>query len=176
MKIQWRGRHQNRENVRRRVLHPAVERANGILETAGRPPIRSNTTLHALRRTYISLLLEAGENPRVVMAQVRHTDPGLTLRVYAQVMSQREGSASRLDDLLRHHDWAEMGGRNTGSDPASVETSRPSDDDNAPISSGNTRWAVLGSNQRPPACKAGAFRDAPVYAPISRALRCVEVP
>jgi integrase len=103
------GRRQNRENVRRRVLHPALERADEILELAGRPLIASNVTLHALRRTYISLLLEAGENPRVVMAQVGHTDPALTLRVYAQVMSQREGSANRLDDLVRHHDWAAMG-------------------------------------------------------------------
>jgi integrase len=103
------GRRQNRENVRRRVLHPALERANEILELAGRPLIAGNVTLHALRRTYISLLLEAGENPRVVMAQVGHTDPALTLRVYAQVMSQREGSANRLDDLVRHYDWAAIG-------------------------------------------------------------------
>jgi integrase len=103
------GRHQNRGNVRRRVLHPALERANEMLALAGRPPIASNVTLHALRRTYISLLLEAGENPRVVMAQVGHTDPALTLRLYAQVMSQREGSADRLDDLVRRHDRTEMG-------------------------------------------------------------------
>jgi integrase len=80
-----------------------------VFALAGRPPIASNVTLHALRRTYISLLLEAGENPRVVMAQVGHTDPALTLRLYAQVMSQREGSADRLDDLVRRHDRTEMG-------------------------------------------------------------------
>jgi hypothetical protein len=43
------------------------------------------------------------------MAQVGHTDPALTLRLYAQVMSQREGSADRLDDLVRRHDRTEMG-------------------------------------------------------------------
>lgn len=116
------GRQQNRGNVRRRILHPAVERANEMLALAERPAIGSNVTLHALRRTYISLLLEAGANPRVVMAQVGHTDPGLTLRVYAQVMSQREGSASRLDDLVRRHDWAEIG-RNSASARAGGDSS-----------------------------------------------------
>jgi integrase len=101
------GRKQSRGNVRRRILHPALERANEMLLRAARPPIRGNVTLHALRRTYISLLLQAGENPRVVMAAVGHADPGVTLRVYAQVMSQREGSASRLDELVRHYDWTQ---------------------------------------------------------------------
>jgi integrase len=103
------GRRQNRGNIRCRVLHPALERANEMLAGAERPAIRGNVTLHGLRRTYISLLLHAGENPRVVMAAVGHADPGVTLRVYAQVMSQREGSARRLDELVRHYDWARAG-------------------------------------------------------------------
>ena len=47
-------------------------------------------TPHSLRRTYISLMLEVGANPRVVMQQVGHSDAGLTLRIYAQVMKRRD--------------------------------------------------------------------------------------
>ena len=47
-------------------------------------------------------MLEAGENPRMVMAQVGHTDAGLTLRIYAQVMKRCESrSISRVDAPLR---------------------------------------------------------------------------
>ena len=147
---------QNRNNVRRRVLRPAIERANQMLIAAGRPPIPGNVTLHALRRTYISLLLETGENPRVVMAQVGHADPGLTLRLYAQVMRQRETDTTKLDDLIRDHDWAEMGRNALRRPPAPVPPADPGIK-NPSISRPNPHWAVLGSNQRPPACKAGAL-------------------
>lgn len=74
-----------------------------------------------MRRTYISLMLEAGENPRMVTAQVGHTDAGLTLRIYAQVMKRRESrSVSRVDALLREIHWAEMGRNPAEADSAAA--------------------------------------------------------
>jgi integrase len=50
-------------------------------------------------------MLGGGENPRVVMAQVGHADPDLTLRVYAQVMQRREHAATaRMDSLISPSD------------------------------------------------------------------------
>jgi integrase len=104
------GRGQERNNIRSRILRPAVALANEHLAKRGQPPIDPAVTLHALRRTFISLLLESGENPRVVMQQVGHAHPELTLRVYAQVMTRREGdSTRRVDELIRGADWAVTG-------------------------------------------------------------------
>ncbi|CAL9299981.1 hypothetical protein SUDANB148_03137 [Streptomyces sp. SudanB148_2056] len=41
--------------------------------------------MHALRRFYASVLLDAGENIKA-LADLGHSDPGLTLRVYAHLM------------------------------------------------------------------------------------------
>ncbi len=95
-----RGNRGSRDNVRNRILADAVARANERLLAAGGIPIPDGITPHSLRRTYISLMLEAGENPRVVMAQVGHTDPTLTLRIYAQVMKRREHSARERIDAI----------------------------------------------------------------------------
>ena len=96
-----RGGRASTENIRNRILRDSIERANQRLVESGGVPIPDGITPHSLRRTYISLMLEAGENPRVVMAQVGHTDPTLTLRIYAQVMKRRERSArERLDSIF----------------------------------------------------------------------------
>ena len=42
--------------------------------------------MHALRHFYASVLLDAGESITVVSKYMGHTDPGLTLRVYAHLM------------------------------------------------------------------------------------------
>ena len=43
---------------------PAVERANALLEEAGRSPLPEPMTPHSLRRTFISILLTLGEPVR----------------------------------------------------------------------------------------------------------------
>ncbi len=150
------GAPQNRNNVRNRVLHPAIDRANAMLLASNIPRIE-NVTLHALRRTYISLLLDSGENPRVVMQQVGHAHPELTLRIYAQVMQRREQRATdRLDALIRSCQWAETG-RNPQIRLPAPRSASPTPIEKPSNSSENIQWAVLGSNQRPPACKAGAL-------------------
>jgi integrase len=44
-------------------------------------------TLHALRRPFASVLVALGRDPAYVMGQMGHTDPTLTLSLYAKVMS-----------------------------------------------------------------------------------------
>ncbi|WP_445073184.1 hypothetical protein [Streptomyces sp. SAS_267] len=42
--------------------------------------------MHALRHFYASVLLDAGENNKALAEHLGHSDPGLTLRVYAHLM------------------------------------------------------------------------------------------
>lgn len=91
-------------NVRRRVLVPAVERANRALREVGGDPLPEGLTPHSLRRTFASLLLAIGEPPTHAMAQLGHTDPALTLRLYAREMARRDGERDRLRALVAGQD------------------------------------------------------------------------
>jgi hypothetical protein len=62
-----------------------------------------------LRRTFISLLLATGAEVPYVMRQVGHTDPNLTLSIYAQVMYRGEGERERLKAVVEGTDWALLG-------------------------------------------------------------------
>lgn len=42
--------------------------------------------MHALRHFYASVLLDAGESIKAVSEYLGHSDPGLTLKVYAHLM------------------------------------------------------------------------------------------
>ncbi len=42
--------------------------------------------MHALRHFYASVLLDAGESVKALAEYLGHSDPGLTLRVYAHLM------------------------------------------------------------------------------------------
>ena len=53
------GRARNKENISRRVLGPTVDRTNELRAERDLPPL-PKVTAHALRRTYISLMIEAG--------------------------------------------------------------------------------------------------------------------
>jgi integrase len=95
------GKRRNKDNVRARVLAPTVRRANASREAAGGLPLPPGVTPHALRHTFISFLLEAGASPRYVMAQVGHTDPKTTLRIYAHLLKRdRSGVGRALDELI----------------------------------------------------------------------------
>jgi hypothetical protein len=58
-----------------------------------------------LRHTFASILFVRGEDPPYVMAQLGHTDPGFTLRVYAHAMRRDEGDKERLKALVDGLDW-----------------------------------------------------------------------
>lgn len=94
------GRRQGATNIRRRVMAPAVERANERLRKAAAPPLPEGLTPHSLRRTFASILVALGEDPAYVMAQMGHADPKLTLSVYAREMRRKDGERERLRGLV----------------------------------------------------------------------------
>ena len=84
----------------RGLLRPACpSRLGPILRRAGllyRKP-------HALRHTYASLLIEAGESLKYVQEQLGHHSPGFTLSVYGHLIPRGDRRAvDRLDDENRN--------------------------------------------------------------------------
>src|SRR6266508_2525096 len=70
------------DNVRARLVRPAVERANARRADAGLPPLPDSVTPHTLRRTYISIALIASEmDLKWVMSQVGHAHSSTTMDV-----------------------------------------------------------------------------------------------
>jgi integrase len=114
-----RGARQDRNNARRRVVARSVERANENLMARGRNPLPEGITPHSLRRTFISLLLATGAEVPYVMRQVGHSDPKVTLSIYAQVMYRGEGERERLKIVSGGSDWAPLG-TSTGSESVST--------------------------------------------------------
>lgn len=58
--------------------------------------VSSAVTLHGLRRSMITDLLEAGVSPRTVMSRAGHTSEAMTMSVYAQVRPPADAAASEL--------------------------------------------------------------------------------
>jgi integrase len=102
------GAKQGATNIRRRILAPAIERANKRLAKAEVEPLPEGLTPHSLRRTYASILFAIGEAPPYVMAQLGHADPTVTLGIYAKVMDRRDGEPARLEGLVRSAVWTAM--------------------------------------------------------------------
>ena len=97
------GHRDNPSNVRNRLLATAVERANEMLRAEGREPIGA-VTPHSLRRTFISLLLAAGADVPYVMAQAGHSDPKMTLGLYAKVIASKTDHGAALDGIVNAFD------------------------------------------------------------------------
>ncbi|CAL9547722.1 hypothetical protein SUDANB1_04362 [Streptomyces sp. enrichment culture] len=61
--------------------------------------------MHALRHFYASVLLDAGESVNALAEYLGHSDPGLTLKVYAHLMPSSRGRARKaLGKALRPQD------------------------------------------------------------------------
>jgi integrase len=103
------GTPRNRSNVRKHVLGATIARANRALEKAKRPLIQEGVTNHTLRRTFASLLYEAGASPAYVMSQMGHTSSALALEVYARKMERQRDTGARMDALIKAADWAQTG-------------------------------------------------------------------
>src|SRR3954451_1591460 len=87
---------QNRHNVRQRVVLRAAARADERLEAAGRPALPDGLSPHALRRSFASWLIAEGEDVAYVMDQLGHTDPSMTVGIYARaIRSGRRSARSR---------------------------------------------------------------------------------
>jgi integrase len=106
----------HRANISNRILAKTIERANTHRAAIGLPPIHAGVTNHSLRRTFASLLYEAGASPAYVMSQMGHASSSLALEVYARKMQRTRDTGARMDALLR--EWAPMGTNPRTTDPA----------------------------------------------------------
>jgi len=96
------------------VLGKAVERANERLAEAGLVALPEGLTLHALRRTFCSVLFALGRDVPYVMAAMGHDDPKVTLGIYAKVMRSSDEDRERLRQLV---EGAELALTGTGEAP-----------------------------------------------------------
>jgi Phage integrase family len=87
-------------------------------------------TPHTLRRTFATLALTAGRDPRWVMGQLGHTDARLTLALYAQVVQRQRIDYELVWQLMRFPDepetWNERGRGRSGFGPMIDPPSAPS--------------------------------------------------
>jgi integrase len=90
------GRQRDKDGVRKR-LGSVIKETNSRRAERDLPALPT-VSPHALRRTYISLLIEAGAPLPYVMRQVGHEDSRTTLEVYAQV--QQRLSRSRIHEAF----------------------------------------------------------------------------
>jgi integrase len=94
-----------KSNMQRRSFEVIVERANataggadGEPKSPPLPPIRP----YDLRHTGATLLLLAGENPKVVSERLGHSTVVLTLNTYSHVLpGMQERAASKMDAIFR---------------------------------------------------------------------------
>jgi integrase len=93
------GRRRDKDNLRKRVLAPAVREANRGRQSRGLLPLSSGLTPHSLRRTFISLLLAYGKPVPYVQRQAGHRDARTTLNIYAQVIDTDFCARERLEWL-----------------------------------------------------------------------------
>lgn len=103
------GEADSRNNVRRRVLLRAVERANEKIAQAGGEPLPVGLSPHALRRSFASWLVAEGEDPAYVMAQMGHTDPKMTLGLYARALTTKRRRAAQMADAANGDDRVSSG-------------------------------------------------------------------
>jgi integrase len=98
-----RGRQRDRSNSRGR-LRTILKRANAARAKQELAPI-VHVTNHTLRRTFASLMYEAGAQPTDVMAAMGHKSAKLALEVYARKMQRDHETARRMEALV----WAPVG-------------------------------------------------------------------
>jgi integrase len=84
------GARRDGRNINRKVIAPAVRAGNALRAERRQPPLPESITAHTFRRTFITLMLEAGAPVPYVQAQVGHEDPTTTLEIYAQVLKRRD--------------------------------------------------------------------------------------
>jgi Phage integrase family len=103
------GSRRDKDNARERVIRPVVAHADALLGRRVQQSLPPGVTAHKLRHTFTSILFARGEDPPYVMAQLGHTDPAFTLRVYAHAMRRDAGDKERLKALIEGREWAPMG-------------------------------------------------------------------
>ena len=81
-----------------RYFEPALKKA-GI----------GKVRFHDLRHTYASLLIEQGENIKYIQNQLGHSNPTVTLNVYAHLMKPvNQEAACRLENTIFETNGSKM--------------------------------------------------------------------
>jgi integrase len=83
------------------LLKAVFARAEELLRDRGQQPLPRGLSPHRLRHTFGSILVALGEDPISVMAQLGHTDPSFTMRVYTHLMRRSSEERTRLKALAR---------------------------------------------------------------------------
>jgi integrase len=120
------GNHRRRPRERSavaRLLRRAIERANEQLKRDGWDPIPDGATFHSLRRTYASLMVEAGADPAYTMKQIGHRRSSFTLEIYTDVKTRRDAANERLGALLAGEQKAHKGANGPLPPPSEAEPS-----------------------------------------------------
>jgi integrase len=84
------GGHRTKDNLNRNVIRPVVRAANTLRAERGLPPLPVAVTAHTFRRTFVTLMLEAGAPLTYVQDQVGHEDTKTTQEIYARVLRRQE--------------------------------------------------------------------------------------
>jgi integrase len=79
------GGFRDKDNLNRRVIGPVGRAAEELRGERGLPPLPAKLSAHVFRRTYITLMAEAGAPITYVQDQVGHESGRLTLEIYARV-------------------------------------------------------------------------------------------
>ncbi len=98
------GRARDRHNLKD-VVAAVVRRAEELQAQRGGQPLPLGITPHKLRHTFASILVAIGKDPNYVMAQLGHTDPAFTLRVYTHMMRRSSGEREQLQALVEGEQW-----------------------------------------------------------------------
>lgn len=106
------GKARDRHNVRQQIVLRSARRASAALVEAGHQPLPDGLSPHALRRSFASWLFVEGEDVPYVMQQMGHTQPDVTLGIYARAVRSGRTSARsrrRAEVFAAPADWAPMG-------------------------------------------------------------------
>jgi integrase len=96
------GAFRDKDNLNRRVIAPVERVAAQLRAERGQPPLPTALSAHVFRRTYITLMAEAGAPITYVQDQVGHESARLTLEIYARVSRSRDRAkwGRAFDELM----------------------------------------------------------------------------
>jgi integrase len=84
------GGRRTKDSLNRNVIRPVVRAANALRAARGLPPLPVAVTAHTFRRTFVTLMLEAGAPLTYVQDQVGHEDTKTTQEIYARVLRRQQ--------------------------------------------------------------------------------------
>jgi integrase len=122
------GKPDNRNNVRKRLLVKAIEAANPKLVELGIEPIGA-VSPHGLRRTFASLRCVVGDDVAYTAAQLGHEDAVFSLKTYTHAVKRRDRltdhELEQFERAIEWAQWARMGTNGEIADLAAADADVP---------------------------------------------------